>query len=89
MGDKTCQIHLDSMREIYVMYVLNLKMARDKSPLPIRDHNRTDFKIGDMVLIKNHTAKDAFDSKYKPSFRICKKISDRAIGVQDSAGKVR
>ena len=48
---------------------------------PIRDPDRTDFKIRDMVLIKNHTPKDAFDSTYKPSFRICKKISDKAFEV--------
>ena len=58
------------------MAILNLKTARDKCPPPIRDPDKTDFKIGDMVLIKNHTPKDAFDSNYKPSFRICKKISD-------------
>ena len=58
-------------------------------PPPIRDPGKTDFKIGDMVLIKNHTTKDTFDSKYKPSFRICKKILDKAFDVQDSIGKVR
>ena len=64
-------------------------MARDKCPPPIRDPDRTDFKIGDMVLIRNQPPKDAFDPEYKHSFRICKKISDKAFDVQDSAGKVR
>ena len=54
-------------------------------PSPIRDPERADFKIVDMVLIKNHTQKDAFDSKYKPSFRICKKILHKAFDVPDSA----
>ena len=72
-----------------MMAVLNLKTAREKCHAPIRDPDKTDFKIGDMVLIKNHTTKDAFDSKYKPSFRIWKKISDKAFDVKDSAGKVR
>ena len=31
--------------------------------------------------------KDTFDSKYKPSFRICKKILDKAFDIHDSAGK--
>ena len=31
MGDEKCKIHLDAMREIYMM-VLNLKTARDKCP---------------------------------------------------------
>ena len=50
------------------MGVLNLKRARHKCPPPIRDHDRTDFKLGDMAPIKNHAHKDAFDSKYKPGF---------------------
>ena len=29
MGDNKCRIHLDVMREIYMMAVLNLKMSRD------------------------------------------------------------
>ena len=41
--------------------VLNLKMARDKCPPTIGDPYKTDFKIGDMVLIKKHTPKDASD----------------------------
>ena len=72
-----------------MMVVSNLKMTKDKCLPPGRDPDKTDFKIGDMVLMKNHSPKDAFDSKYKPSFRICKKISDKAFDVQDSAGKVR
>ena len=33
--------------------------------------------------------KDTFDSKYKPSFQFCKKISDKAFEVQDNLGKVK
>ena len=42
-----------------------------------------------MVLLRNHTPKDTFNSKYKPSFRICKKISDKAFDVQDNLGKIK
>ena len=62
-GQWKCRIHFDVMWEIFMMAILNLKTARDKYPLPIRDPDKTDFKIGDMVLIKNHTPKDTFDSK--------------------------
>ena len=89
MGDDKCRIHLDTMWKVYMMAVLNLKTARDRCSPPVRDPNKTNFKRGYMVLIKNHTPKDTFDSKYKPSFRICKKISDKAHDVQDSARKVR
>ena len=50
MGDKKCKIHLDAVWEIYMMAVLNFKMARDKNLPPIRDPSKTDFKIGDILL---------------------------------------
>ena len=50
-------------------------------PTPARDPDRTNFKIGDMVLLRNHTSKDTIDLIYKPSFRICKKISDKAFDI--------
>ena len=63
MGDEKGRIHLNAMWEIYMMAILNLKTVRDKCPTPIRDLDKTDFKVEDMVLIKNHTPKGAFDSK--------------------------
>ena len=51
------------MREVNMMPGLHLKMDRDKCPLPINDPNKTDFKVGDMVLLKNHPPTTAFDSQ--------------------------
>ena len=42
-----------------------------------------------MVILKNHVPTVALDTKYKPSFKICKSISDKAFDVQDSIGKIR
>ena len=64
-------------------------MARDKFTPPIRYPDKTNFKIGDMVLIRDHAPKDNFDLKYKTSFRIYKKVSKKAFDIQGSAGKVR
>ena len=50
MGDEACIIQLDSMRDIYIMTLPNLKTARDKCSLPIRNQDKAEFKIGDMVL---------------------------------------
>ena len=82
---KKSRIHLDAMREVYMMAVLNLKTARDKCKPPINDQNKTDFKVGDMVLLKIHTLMTAFDSKYHPSFRICRQLSDKAYNMQDKS----
>ena len=62
-----------------MMALLNLIMAWDKNPTPTSDPSKTNFKIGDIVLLRNHTPKDTFDSKYKPGFRICKNISDKYL----------
>ena len=89
MGDEKCKILLDALWEIYMMVVLNFKRAWDKNPpTPIRDPSKTDFKIGNIILLRNHTSKDTFGSKYEASFRICKKISDKAYDVQDNLGKI-
>ena len=74
MGDEKCKIHLDAMQEIYIIAILSPKFARGKSPLPIRDHGKTEFKVGDVVFLRNHTPTNAFDTKYKTSFRILKEF---------------
>ena len=72
-----------------MMAILNLKTAWDKCPPPIRDLDKADLKVGDMVLIKNHTPEDTFDSKYNPCFQNCKRILDKALDVHNITGKVR
>ena len=47
----------------------------------------TEFKVGNKVLLKNHAPTSVFHTKYKPSFRIYKWISDKALDVHDSTGR--
>ena len=68
---------------------IGIKTLRDKYPPLIRDPEKTYFKVGGKVLFKNHTQTNAFDSKYKASFRACKRISDKGFDVQDITGKIR
>ena len=86
MEDWECKIQLDTMRELYMMAVLNVKTARDKCCPPIWDPDMAEFKVGDMV---SYTPTSVFDTKYEPSFKTCKWISDKAFDVQDSTEKVR
>ena len=37
MGDEGCKIYLGAMRNIYMMAVLNLKIAKDKCPSSTQD----------------------------------------------------
>ena len=41
-----------------------------------------------MVLLRKHTLKDTFNSKYNPVSEFEKKISDKAFEAQDNLGKV-
>ena len=49
-GDNECRIHLDAMRDIYMMAVLNLKMSWDQYPPLTGNPWNVDFKIGDLIL---------------------------------------
>ena len=84
-----CRIHLDAMLDIYIMAALNLKMAYDKCPPPIKDPSNANFEIGDMALLRNLTPKDTSASKYQPMFWIFKKIWEKAFEAQDNLGKVK
>ena len=46
MGDDECKIHLDAMREVYMLAVLNLKMsyAYDRYPPPIGNPHNDELK---------------------------------------------
>ena len=68
---KTSRIHLNAKREVYMIAIFNLKTTRGNCQTSINDLNKTDFKVGDKMLLKNHTPTMAFDSKYKLSLRIC------------------
>ena len=55
MEEEKYIIHLDAMRDTYVMTVINLKTARDNFPPHTKDLHDADVKVGDMVPLKNHT----------------------------------
>ena len=80
MGRDECKIHLVTMREGYMLAVLNLKMSHNRYPPPTSNE---ELRIGDLVLIKNQTLQSPFDARYKPSCRVIKKIGDKSFDVQD------
>ena len=73
MGNDECKIHLDAMREVYMLEVLNLKMSCGRYPSLTGNPCNDELKIGDLVLIKNQTPQSPFDARYKPSYWIIKK----------------
>ena len=66
LGNEESILSLESLQNIYQLVVTNLKIARKKrQPSLIVDSK---LKGGDLVLIKNHTAK-AFQPRFKGNFR--------------------
>ena len=55
MGDDECKIHLDTLREVCILAVLNLKLSHDRYPPPMGNPHNDEPKIGDLVLTKNQT----------------------------------
>ena len=69
LGNKESILSLESLQNIYQLVVTNLKLAREKrQPNLIVD---TKLWEGDLVLIKDHTAK-TFQPKFKGNFRVIK-----------------
>ena len=44
IGDAECKIHLDTMREVYMLAVLNLKMSHDRYPPPMGNPYNDELK---------------------------------------------
>ena len=89
MGDDECKRHLDEMRKVYILVVLNVKMSHDRYPPPMGNPHNEEIKIGDLVLTKNQTPQSPFDARYKPSYGIMKRIGDKSFDMQDPTGKVK
>ena len=69
LGNEESILSLESLQNIYQLVVTNLKIAREKrQPSLIVDPK---LKEGDLVLIKNHTAK-AFQPRFKGNFHVIK-----------------
>ena len=48
--DEKCRIHLNAMREMYMMAVLNLKMSQHQYTPSTGNPQNTDLKVGDISL---------------------------------------
>ena len=69
LGNEESILSLESLQNIYQLVVANLKIACEKrQPSLIVDSK---LKQGDLVLIKNHTAK-AFQPRFKGNFFVIK-----------------
>ena len=69
LGNEESILSLESLQNIYQLVVTNFKIAREKRQPSLIVNPK--IKEGDLVLIKNHTAK-AFQPRFKGNFRVVK-----------------
>ena len=74
---------MDTLRRLYTVVVQNIRKAREK--LPKKKDEPHNFKVNDMVLVKNPDAA-VFEPRYQPNFRVTAIFSNNRIEVQDECG---
>ena len=67
LGNDKNILSLEALKNIYQLVVTNLKLAREKRQPNV--HLDPKLKEGDLVLVKDHTAK-AFQPRFKGNYRV-------------------
>ena len=67
LGNDENILSLEALKNIYQLVVTNLKLAREKRQSNV--HLDPKLKEGDLVLVKDHTAK-AFQPRLKGNYRV-------------------
>ena len=82
LGFDQGMIHLDKLRQAHMLAVLNTKEACSKQNKEKYD-DVPQYKIGDLVMIKNFDKKLNWDVKYIPNFRIIRLMGPRQLEVSN------
>ena len=79
---------LEALQNLLQMTTAQIKSVvkrRNQSFKPVKPH---DFKVGDLVLVRNHTSK-AFQEKYQDSFQVIRLLGKNQLEVKDQKGHLR
>ena len=87
MGNDDNVISLEAMKSIFELVAVNLKNARAQKD-PKHFPKVTKLKIGDTVMVKNHTAKP-FEPKYVGDYQIIKLVGHKVHLQPCQGGPVR
>ena len=78
LGSNEGMTHLHKLRQTYMLTALNTKEAHSQ-----HDRDKYDdipqYKIGNLIMIKNFNKKLNWDAKYIPNFRIIRLIGTRQL----------
>ena len=80
--------NLEALQNLLQMTTAQIEyatMKRSQSFKPMKPH---DFKLGDLVLVRNHMSK-AFQEKYQESYWVVKLLGKNQLKVKDQNNRVR
>ena len=80
--------NLEALQNLLQMTTTQIEYAatkRNQTFKPVKPH---DFKVGDLVLVRNHMSK-AFQEKYQDSYRVVKLLGKNQLEVKDQNNCIR
>ena len=80
--------NLNKLCQTYMIVVLNTQEEHSKQKCG-KHNNVPQYKVGDLVMIKNFDKKLTLETKYVPNFRIVRLIGTRQLEVSDLTGRLR
>ena len=88
LGSDEGMIHLNKLRQVYMLAALNMREVHSKQTKQRYD-DAPSYKIGYLVMIKNFDKKSTWDAKYIPNFRVVCLIGSSQLEVSDPMGRTR
>ena len=88
LGSDKVMICLDKLRQAYKLAALNTRASHSKQSKQKYD-DIPNYKIGDLVMIRNLDNKSNWDAKYIPYFGIVWLIGARQLEVSNPTGRLR
>ena len=89
LGSDKGMVCLDKLRQAYMLAAPNTKEALSKQNKKEKYDDVPQYKIGDLVMIKNFDKKSNWDVKYIPNFTIIRLIGHRQLEVSNLTGRLR
>ena len=79
-------ICIDKLRQAYMLAALNKREAHSMQ-IKQRYGDVPNYKIGDLVMIRNFDKKPTWDAKYVPNFRVVCLIGSRQLEISDPSDR--
>ena len=92
LGLEEGMIHLDKLRQIYILAALIMREAQSKlrrGTMMLPNYKIINYKIGDLVMIKNFDKKSTLDAKYIHNYRVMWLIGARQLVVSNLIVRAR